>query len=90
MFRNRPEYGSQKRFEILTLPEEMHVGATRGGGDRLQTAFVEMRFYQGPRLILDEATPLIRGKGDEIAFRGANADGEYLEAILLGRLSCRC
>ena len=49
MLRHRAEYRSQKRFKILTLAAEMHVGATRGGGDGFQSALVEMRFYQGTR-----------------------------------------
>jgi hypothetical protein len=60
MLRHRAEYCFQKRFKILTLAPEVHVCATRGGGDSFQSALVEMRFYQGTRVILDEVATLIR------------------------------
>src|SRR6516162_6410660 len=60
MLRHRAEYRSQKSVEILTLAAQMHVGATRGGGDRLQPGLVETRFHQGARLVLDETASQIR------------------------------
>jgi hypothetical protein len=55
MLRHRSEYGLQKRFEILALTPEVHVCTTRGGGDSFQAVLVQLRFYQGTRVILDEA-----------------------------------
>ena len=63
----------------------MHVGATRGGGDRLQPGLVETRFHRGTRLVLDETASQIRRQGNELALGRPDADGVDLQALVLCR-----
>jgi len=82
MLRHRTEYGSQKSFEVLTLALETHVSAARGGGDGLQPALVQVRFYQRAGLVFDEAAALIGRQRDQIALGGADADRIDFESVL--------
>ena len=72
-------------LESLTLRPERRILSAGGGGDGLERGLIEMGFDEGAGLVLDEAGIRVRRQGNEIALRGAHADGVDLEAVLTRR-----